>query len=106
MGRLRAHVHNADMSCCKPRVPTEADLDPDVLKRPCLVRGLSKSQEAFRVYEGLTGRAGSLHECDPPGGNDTPFLEGGSFPTFPGWPSPNCGWNDPHAGDPPGPGCP
>lgn len=34
LGTFRAHVHSADMSCCKPCVPSEADNDPDVFKRP------------------------------------------------------------------------
>ena len=55
-GRPVAHVHNADMSCCAPCVPTEADESPDVFRRPCFVRKLAKSRVGFGAYHGLTGR--------------------------------------------------
>jgi hypothetical protein len=37
-------------------VPTEADIDPDVLKRPCFVRALVRSRKAFGAATGLGGR--------------------------------------------------
>lgn len=70
-----AHVHNADRSCCKPCVPTEADEDPDVFKRPCFARALGKSRQPTRWFlVGLTGREGGIklsEELIP-----VPYLEG------------------------------
>lgn len=45
-----AHAHNADMSCCKPCVPTAADRDPDVVKRPCFVRALNKARVNYGIF--------------------------------------------------------
>ena len=55
-GKPRAHIHNPDMSCCKPCVPTDADRDPDVFRRPCFARALVRSRETVRAFVyGLTG---------------------------------------------------
>jgi hypothetical protein len=51
-----AHVHTADMSCCRC-APTDADQDPDVFKRPCFIHALVRSRETVRAFvAGLTGR--------------------------------------------------
>jgi len=50
---VSAHAHNADMSCCTPCVPTEADQAADVFKRPCFVHALGKSREAVGTARGL-----------------------------------------------------
>ncbi|UCC32250.1 MAG: hypothetical protein JSU86_08195, partial [Phycisphaerales bacterium] len=55
-----AHVHNADMSCCKPCSPTEADRDPDIFKRPCFVRAIGKSREFAPVFGLTRGGAGGI----------------------------------------------
>ncbi len=55
---------------------------------------------------GIATRASSLHECDPPSGPDTPFLEGVGFPAFPNFPNSNCGWTDTHPADGPPGSCP
>lgn len=46
----QTHIHNADMSCCRC-IPSEADSDPDVFKRPCFMKRLALSRQAF----GITG---------------------------------------------------
>lgn len=59
----RAHIHNPDMSCCAPCVPTAADQDPDVFRRPCFVRALVRSRDTVRSFvNGLSGgpRDGSI----------------------------------------------
>lgn len=55
---MPAHAHKSDGSCCQPCVPTEAELNEDVFRRPCFVRYLSRSRElGRRAYRGLTGDA-------------------------------------------------
>lgn len=48
----RAHRHNNDMSCCAPCAP-EANQDPDVFRRPCFLRALSKSRKGIEASSGL-----------------------------------------------------
>ncbi len=56
-GEAQRHFHSPDMSCCAP-CASETNADPDVFKRPCFVRALSRSLEKpKRVCEGLTDAA-------------------------------------------------
>lgn len=46
-----AHAHSADMSCCAPCVPTAADEDPDVAKRPCFVAALQRQRVLPKCFQ-------------------------------------------------------